>query len=81
MGLNIRNAVKKYGYTHQDIAAKLGITEVGFSQHVNGTPGLRTLQKIADAIGCDIVELFDPLETNNTNCPHCGNPITVKIEK
>lgn len=81
MGLNIRAAVKKYGYTHQDIAAKLGITETGFSQHVNGTPGLRTLQRIADAIGCDIVELFDQPDTNNTTCPHCGNSITVKIEK
>lgn len=79
MGLNIRAAIKKYGYEHRDIAAKLGISETGFSQHVNGRPGLRTLQKIADAIGCDISELFD--QPNAISCPHCGNVITIKIEK
>lgn len=59
MGLNIKKAIKARGLEVREIAMRLGITPTGLSQHINGNPSVETLQKIANAIGCDIVELFD----------------------
>ena len=72
----------------------MGITPTALSQHINGkiyrgkrvdaNPSLDVLQRIADAIGCDVVELFDQKEKIRSNtiiCPHCGKPIILKTEK
>lgn len=72
----------------------MGITPTALSQHINGkmykgkrvnaSPSLSVLQRIADAIGCDVVELFDPVEKPRQNkiiCPYCGKVINIKAEK
>ena len=59
MGLNIKQAIKTRGLEVREIAARMGISPTGLSQHINGNPSVDTLQRIADAIGCDISELFD----------------------
>ncbi len=37
----------------------MGMTNVNLSYHIHRNPSLDILQRIADAVGCDIVELFD----------------------
>lgn len=69
MSLNIKNAIKAHGLEVREIASRMGITPTALSQHINGkkykgkrvtaNPSLDILQRIADAIGCDVVELFD----------------------
>lgn len=96
MALNIKFAIKKHGLEVKQVAERMGITPTALSQHINGkmykgkrvdaSPSLAVLQRIADAIGCDVVELFDPVEkpqeTKNTVvCPYCGKTINLKTEK
>ena len=86
MALNIKKTIAKYGLTSKEVAARLNITEVAMSQHVNGKPSVSVLERIAQAIGCDIVELFDPLDLYvnesecGTVCPHCGKPIKMEVK-
>ena len=73
MGLDIKRVIKQYGLEAKDVASRMGITPVGLSQHMNGNPSVAVLQRIADAIGCDIGEFFVVEKEQNTiTCPKCG---------
>lgn len=80
MALNIKKAIKSRGMEVKEVASIMGISPTGLSQHINGNPSVETLNRIASAIGCDIAELFDSPKGDGEllNCPHCGQPITVK---
>ena len=93
MALNIKKAIKDHGLEVRQVAEKMGITPTALSQHLNGkmykgkrvnpNPSIDILQRIADAIGCDVVELFDPIESEKSptiTCPNCGKEITIKVE-
>lgn len=71
--LIIKEAIKKYGTTVTEVASKMGITRITLSTHINGNPSAEILLRIADAIGCDVKELFYSEKENNTiTCPKCG---------
>ena len=74
MALNIKRVLKERGLTATQIAERMGVTNVALSQHMNGNPSVQTLERIAQAIGCDVAELFDPLPPT-IRCPHCGGKI------
>lgn len=81
MALNIKQAIKAYGLTSKEVAERMGVSAVNLSYHINGNPSVEILQRIADAIGCDIAELFDqPQPTQGFACPHCGKAISVEIK-
>lgn len=93
MALNIKKAIKDHGLEVRQVAEKMGITPTALSQHLNGkmykgkrvnpNPSVDILQRIANAIGCDVVELFDPIERGSSPtiiCPNCGKEITIKVE-
>jgi transcriptional regulator with XRE-family HTH domain len=89
MALNIKRAIKEHGLEVRQVAAKMGITPTALSQQINGkmykgkrvdsNPSVDVLTRIANAIGCDVVELFEPVKTeerqNTITCPHCGKKI------
>lgn len=77
MALNIREAIKSRGLEVRQVAERMGITPVTLSRHINGNPSVDVLQRIADAIGCDIAELFDHANDDVFTCPHCGGVIHV----
>ncbi len=79
MALNIKRAIRERGLTSKQVAERAGMTAVNLSYHINGNPSVEILQRIATAIGCDIVELFDPLPTATVTCPHCGQPISIDL--
>ena len=76
MSLNIKNAIKAHGLEVREIASRMGITPTALSQHINGkmykgkrvpaNPSFDILKRIADAIGCDVVELFDQPEGHSS---------------
>lgn len=82
MGLNIKKTIKGYGLEVREVAKRMEISPTGLSQHINGNPSVEVLQRIADAIGCDISELFEQPKSDKASltCPHCGKNINIKAE-
>lgn len=91
MGLNIDKAIAKRGINQAELARRTGITEQALSliHQKKSMPSTRILTRIANALDCDIVELFDiperftvwdlAEETRTFYCPYCGNATTVKV--
>lgn len=73
--LKIKEAIKKHNKTVVEVAETMGISRFTLSSHINGNPSAEILIRIADAIGCDVTELFDkPEEDRNTiTCPVCSS--------
>lgn len=60
MSLRIKEVIKERGQSVQGIAEKMGISRIGLSQHINGNPSVEVLERIAEAIGVHVTELFAP---------------------
>lgn len=58
MSLRIKEIIKTKGTSVQDLAEKMGISRVGLSQHINGNPSVEVLERIAEALGVEVSELF-----------------------
>lgn len=54
---NIKNKIKECGFTTQQIAERLGISQQAVSQAINGNPTLSRLEQIAGALGIPVSEL------------------------
>ena len=78
----IKELCKARGILVKDLAEKLGITPVGLSKAINQPyPQLQTLERIADALGVDVADLFRPAgESARLTCPHCGAPIEISLK-
>ena len=79
----IKDVLKKYGITQIALAERLGINRVSLNATLNN-PNIKlsTLDKIADAIGCDVTEFFKPADTaehNTITCPHCGAKLVINL--
>ena len=86
--MDIRESVKRLckerGVTQKDIADRLEITAIGLNQILRkGNPNLQTLERIATALGVQVVDLFErPADESPTGvCPHCGKPIRIHFDK
>lgn len=81
MELRILEICKQKGITQKMLSQKTGLTETGISKALSGNPRLDTLNKIADALGVKITDLFANGD-NKTSlvCPHCGKEINIIIE-
>lgn len=62
MELRIKDVLKEKKVTVVSLAGMIGITQPNMSNIVNGksSPSLETLEKIANALGVNITELFIP---------------------
>ena len=79
--MDIKRVIKAKGLTVKDIADKMGISSVGLSQHINGNPSVQVLERIADAVGCEVGDFFEKSSNEMTGiCPHCGKEIKIKVE-
>lgn len=86
---NIKAVARKHGKTIQKIAQEMGVLPPHISRAINNpNVQLSMLEKIAQVIGCDVVDFFVVEEKENTKsdfefrCPHCRKTICVtkKIE-
>ncbi len=85
--VRVKELGKQRGILFKELAQKVGITEVGLRQALGGNPTVGTLQKVADALGVEIVDLFSPSGLSETflgpeghMCPHCGKPLMIIIK-
>ncbi len=86
----IKVLCKGKGLTQNDLAEKMGLGS-GIALHTTirkGNLRLVTLQKIADALGVEIVDLLSPGETEKErlvenkpvfHCPHCGKEVVLTL--
>ena len=82
--LQIKEALKKRGLKHNELADMLGINRVSLSRLLSDKNDMRlsTIKKISDAIGCDVAEFFSPADTTDHNtitCPHCGEKLFINL--
>lgn len=78
MDLRVKEICKEKGILFKDLAALVGVHDVTLRSSLNGNPTIGTLQKVADALGVELLELFAPASGNSFRCPHCGG--IIKIE-
>lgn len=79
--IRIKELCKEKGITQKDLAGKLGVTDISLNKTLRGEyPQLQTLEKIAEALEVEIVDLFERKEPSNFKCPNCGYDLNVKIE-
>ena len=80
MELRIKDILKEKGLTIKDIADKMGMDASNLNSSLKkGNPRLSTLADIANAIGCDITELFKPNE-ETANAPKGNSQALVLID-
>lgn len=82
----VKNLLKEKGISQKDLAAKIGVSAGALSQMMseNANPNLKTLERIASALGVSVSELFERPAKGVISCPYCGKEISVeaaKIEK
>lgn len=54
----IKEVAKFYGVTIQSIADSLGVSRQALHKQMKGNPSIAMLESIADAIGCNVIELM-----------------------
>lgn len=59
MSLRIKDLCKTKGITLGDLADKMSIKRESLSRAINGKPNLDTLEKIAEALGVKVKDLFE----------------------
>lgn len=82
----IKELIKEKGYTQEEFAKMVGTTRVGLGKNLV-CPSGKTLEKIAEALGVEMWELFaskddiTDLEQNVATCPKCGAKLIITTEK
>lgn len=81
---DIKKKIKELGFTTQQIAEKLNISQQAVSQAINGNPSLSRLEQIAGAIGITVSELVADAPASHIEpqqkCPYCGHDLNIKVE-
>ena len=87
MNIYVKEVAAKYGLKLNEVCERCGYkSQPSFSRQINNpdTLNMKTLIRIAEAIGCEVTELLmDPngqeIPAPSIVCPHCGKVIKVAI--
>ena len=58
--LNIAAALKQRNITKRSLAQRLNVKEPAVTAFINGNPTINSLYAIAEAIDCEVIDLFFP---------------------
>lgn len=75
----IISTLKRHNITQRQLAERMGISRQALDYSLNSDMRASTLERIADAIGCSVGELFGE-HSADCRCPHCGHSIKIKLE-
>lgn len=82
--MRFKDTLDKYNVTQQTLADRMGMNRVSVTRLLSEKNDLRlsTIEKIANAIGCPVEELFKPIQEKSSPfvCPHCGKPLDIEIK-
>ena len=65
MDLRVKEVCKEKGVTLAEVASKIGVAQASLSKMLGGNPTIGTLEKIADALGVQVTELFEKSNTGD----------------
>ena len=84
--MRIKEAIKESGSSVGELAQKMGVARQTISRQINGANiTVETVQKIADALGLPVGQLFDQKPQTTTadhnviTCPHCGSKLVINL--
>jgi transcriptional regulator with XRE-family HTH domain len=78
MKFRIKEICKDKGVTITELAAKIKIQQESMSRIITkNTTSTVNLEKIADALGVPITELFEKSNADVFRCPKCGTTLQV----
>lgn len=77
MELRLKEILKDKGVLHKELAERLGVTDIALRASLKGNPTIGTLERVADALGVSVAELFEPQPSNAVRCPHCGGVLHI----
>lgn len=89
MKVRLKEVLSEKGVTSAELAGRVGVSKATVSNLINNKtmPSLDTLEKIADALGVEMWELFvskeklvEQQEQNSIVCPKCGAKFELKEE-
>ena len=81
--IDIKKVIRAHGLTLTEMGERLGVSKSSMTQLVSGNPTLSRLQDMANVLGIPVSELLrdsDDPPAEGIVCPHCGKPITIKVE-
>lgn len=78
MELRLKEILKDKGVLHKELAERLGVTDIALRASLKGNPTIGTLERVADALGVSVAELFEPQPSNAVRCPHCGGVLHIE---
>ena len=86
MKVRLKELLSEKGVTSAELAGRVGVSKATVSNLINNKtmPSLDTLEKIADALGVEMWELFTERPTSNKPnsntlvCPKCGAEFVLK---
>lgn len=79
--LNIRQALDDNGMTSRALSEKLGVTGQSVSSLINGNPSMKKVYEIADALECDVRDLFYAVDDNGHVLSHLEERLRARKEK
>lgn len=93
--MDIKTTIKQKGLTLAQVAQRMDITAPTLTNIINGNITLKSMRRIAYAIGCDVTDFFadespgvDASAADRDHaagsggiiCPHCGRPIQLTAQ-
>ncbi len=64
--IDIRRAIKERGYSVKSFAEAHGLCAQNILQNmIKGNPTVKKLEEISEKLGCDVTDLFYPIEDNS----------------
>ena len=100
MALRIKECISEHDLTIKEVAERMGISHTALLQTINGrtsggkhtdsNPTVSVLEKISNAIGCEITELFESPKPQQmkaelsymwVRCPNCGKELEIGITR
>ncbi|MCQ2257854.1 MAG: helix-turn-helix domain-containing protein [Bacteroidaceae bacterium] len=64
--MNVKAVIKKHGLTITEVASRIGISRVTLMQNLQRNPTQKTLQRIAEAVGCEVADFYKEDESQDS---------------
>lgn len=67
--MDVKKVIKEKGHTIESVASSMGISAITLHQNLSRNPTIKTLQRIADVIGCKVGDFFkDEIDITLSDC-------------